>query len=252
VKIGFVADKSDVAQTALKTLISQYTATPEMEADILVVLGGDGFMLETMHRHMFRDVAFYGMNCGSIGFLLNAFKPDHLMQRLEEAKAVRLNPLTMEALNTKGYYTIAHAINEVSLFRETRQAAKIGIYVDGVKRLEELTCDGVLAATPAGSTAYNLSAHGPILPMGCGLIALTPISPFRPRRWKGALLPHASKITFEIHEADKRPVLAAADFTEMRDVVKVEVYTNHKISLKILFDSEYHLEERILNEQFMV
>ncbi len=250
-KISFVADNSDVAQTALKSLKKRYDSVPEKNADTLIVLGGDGFMLETMHKHMFDNVAFYGMNCGSIGFLLNKYQSEDLEIFLQKAKPVELHPLTMEAIDCEGNLTVSNAINEVSLFRETRQAAKIKVLVDGIARLDQLICDGILASTPAGSTAYNLSAHGPILPIESEITALTPISPFRPRRWKGALLPSSAKIVFEILENKKRPVLAAADFTEVRNVQKVSVYTNKKISLKILFDSEHNLEERILNEQFM-
>ncbi|MBI3452606.1 MAG: NAD kinase [Rhodospirillales bacterium] len=190
------------------------------------------------------------MHRGTVGFLLNEYRDDDLFARLAAAVRVTLHPLRMEAWTRDGKRSTALAINEASLLRQQRQAAKIRIAIDGILRLDELVCDGIMVATPAGSTAYNLSAHGPIVPLGAGLLALTPISAFRPRRWRGALLPHTAKVGFEILEADKRPVSATADAVEMRDVVRVEVCEDRAVSLHLLFDPEHNLEERILKEQF--
>jgi NAD+ kinase len=207
-------------------------------------------MLETLHRFTDRAVPIFGMNCGTVGFLMNRYNEEGLPERLASAHKERLHPLLMVAKTMGGKTVRAHAINEVSLLRQTRQAAKIGIRVDGVVRLVELICDGVLVATPAGSTAYNLSAGGQILPLGTGALALTPISAFRPRHWRGAILPHSAKVTFDIHEFEKRPASAVADFTEVRDVTEVQVREDRKITLNLLFDPEHNLEERILAEQF--
>lgn len=250
-RVAFVAAENDAAQRALDHLRRRYGKTLPDQADVIVALGGDGFMLETLHRHIDRHVPIYGMNRGTVGFLLNVYNDDSLLERLERAEAVRLHPLMMRAVTVSGESHEALAINEVSLLRETRQAAKIRIRVDDRLRLEELICDGVLVATPAGSTAYNLSAHGPIIPMGAGVLALTSISAFRPRRWRGALLSHKAKVAFEILESEKRPVSAVADYTEVRDVVQVEVHEDRSTSLDLLFDPEHNLEERILAEQFM-
>jgi NAD+ kinase len=248
--LAFVAAENETAQAALTSLRGRYpSATPET-ADVVVALGGDGFMLETLHRTLPRATPIYGMNCGSVGFLMNGYDETRLPERLAAAQPVTLHPLRMTAHTLDGEVREALAINEVSLLRETRQAAKIRILVDGVERLAELICDGILVATPAGSTAYNLSAHGPILPMGAALLALTPISAFRPRRWRGALLPHDATVTFEVLEEAKRPVSAVADFTEIRDVAKVEVREDRSLDLRLLFDPEHDLEERILAEQF--
>ncbi|PKU22313.1 NAD kinase [Telmatospirillum siberiense] len=250
-RVAFVAAENDAAQRALEHLRQRYgTATPD-QADVIVALGGDGFMLETLHRHIDRHVPIYGMNRGTVGFLLNVYSDDSLLDRLERAETVRLYPLVMRAVTVDGQTHEALAINEVSLLRETRQAAKIRIRIDGRVRLEELICDGVMVATPAGSTAYNLSAHGPIIPMGAGVLALTSISAFRPRRWRGALLSHKAKVSFEVLENEKRPISAVADYTEVRDVAQVEVYEDRSTSLDLLFDPEHNLEERILAEQFM-
>jgi NAD+ kinase len=250
-RVAFVASDNDAAQHALDHLSRRYGLVLPDQADVIVALGGDGFMLETLHRHIDRHVPIYGMNRGTVGFLLNVYSDDHLMERLERAETVRLHPLVMRAVTVDGQIHEALAINEVSLLRETRQAAKILIRVDGRVRLEELICDGVLVSTPAGSTAYNLSAHGPIVPMGAGVLALTSISAFRPRRWRGALLSHKAKVSFEILESEKRPVSAVADYTEVRDVVQVEVHEDRSTGLDLLFDPEHNLEERILAEQFM-
>ncbi|MGH6930669.1 MAG: NAD kinase [Dongiaceae bacterium] len=249
-RFAFVAAATEEAQAALRRLQKAYGTEDPEDADIVVALGGDGFMLETLHRFMSRGVPIFGMNCGTVGFLMNRYDEVELPERLANAHKERLHPLLMVAKTVQGKTLRAHAINEVSLLRETRQAAKIGIRVDGVARLQELICDGVLVATPAGSTAYNLSAHGPILPLGSAVLALTPISAFRPRHWRGAILPHSAQVTFEIREYDKRPTSAVADFTEVRDVAEVQVREDRRISLNLLFDPEHNLEERILAEQF--
>ena len=250
-KLHFVADKTDSAQTALKSLINMYSQEKWEDADIIVALGGDGFMLETLHKSINLNRTVYGMNCGSVGFLMNRYKTADLTSRINKAKNITLHPLEMRCVDIHGEETISLAINEVSLFRETRQAAKVRIYIDGTTRLDELVCDGVLLATPAGSTAYNLSAHGPIIPIGANLLALTPISAFRPRRWRGALLPDNAQVTLEVIEPDKRPVITAADFTEVRDTAKVDIKINKDVSIRLLFDKEHNLEERIVNEQFL-
>ena len=250
-RIAFAAADNDAAQRALERLTRRYGASDPDQADAIVALGGDGFMLETLHRHIDRQVPIYGMNRGTVGFLMNVYAEESLLQRLDRAETVRLHPLIMKAVTVDGKIHQALAINEVSLLRETRQAAKIRIGVDGRTRLEDLICDGVLVATPAGSTAYNLSAHGPIIPMGAGVLALTAISAFRPRRWRGALLSHKAVVSFEILGEGKRPVSAVADYTEVRDVKQVEVYEDRDVGLDLLFDPEHNLEERILAEQFM-
>ena len=250
-RIGFVAAETAQAQEAQAALAAYYGGVSPDQADVIVALGGDGFMLETLHHTFDRPIAIYGMNCGTVGFLMNEFDDKHLLERLAQAEEVRLHPLRMQSRSRDGHLTEALAINEVALFRESRQAAKIRIRIDGVVRLEELVCDGVLVATPAGSTAYNLSAHGPILPLGTPLLTLTPISAFRPRRWRGALLPRTVGVGFNVLENDKRPVSATADFTEIRDVVEVTVKEDRDCSLRLLFDPEHNLEERILKEQFI-
>lgn len=250
-KIAFVAAETAEAQRGLKALSARYDPVPLEQADFIVALGGDGLMLETLHANMGRGVSIYGMNCGTVGFLMNEYREEGLAERLAAATSVDLHPLRMIATGCDGVSQEALAINEVSLFRESRQAAKLRISVDGVVRLKELICDGVLVATPAGSTAYNLSAHGPIIPLGAGLLALTPISAFRPRRWRGALLPHKAVVTLEILEQDKRPVGAVADYTEVRDVAKVEIREDREVSLRLLSDAEHNLEERIIMEQFL-
>jgi len=249
--VAFVATDTEAAQSALAELARRYKPSPPETADIIVALGGDGFMLETLHRYLDRHVPIYGMHRGTVGFLMNEFRPDGLIERLARAQPVTLHPLEMNAHAKNGRCYTALAINEVSLLREARQAAKIRVSVDGIVRLDELMGDGVLVATPVGSTAYNLSAHGPIIPLAGGVLALTPITAFRPRRWRGALLPHGAKVAFEILEADKRPVSASADFTEIRDVVAVETRQNRDIAFTLLFDPEYNLDERVFKEQFL-
>ena len=250
VKVAFVATDSPEAQASLRRLVHIYGNTPAKQADVIVALGGDGFMLETLHRHMHDRVPIYGMNRGSVGFLMNEYREDDLYGRLARAEINRIHPLAMTAHTADGKHTEALAINEVSLFRQRHQAAKFRISIDGKERLEELICDGVLVATPAGSTAYNLSVNGPILPIDAPLLALTPISPFRPRRWRGALLPNSAHISIQVREAEKRPVSAVADHTEVRHVVRVEIEEARQIDLLMMFDPGHSLDERILAEQF--
>ncbi|MCW5731854.1 MAG: NAD kinase [Alphaproteobacteria bacterium] len=250
-KIAFLADRNEGASSALEELTARYGNVEPAEADAIVALGGDGFMLRTLHRHMTLEKPIYGMNKGTVGFLMNNFNPDGVPERLREAESVTLHPLRMKAVRESGTEQTALAINEVSLLRQSRQAAKVRIWIDGRVRVEELICDGVLVATPAGSTAYNLSAHGSILPLGSNVLALTPISAYRPRRWRGALLHREAAVKFEILDHYKRPVSATADLTEVRDVVEVEVNEAKDIALRLLFDKGHSLEERILNEQFI-
>lgn len=250
-KIAFLAAPTLEARRALVALQHRFGATQPHEADVIVPLGGDGFMLETLHAHLELGRPMYGMNLGTVGFLLNAYGPDGLEERIERAQRVQLYPLRMRACLPDGETVEAIGINEVSIYRETRQAAQLKIAIDGVTRLPELVCDGILVATPAGSTAYNLSAHGPIIPLGANLLALTPISPFRPRRWRGALLSSRSHFRIDTIDPDKRPVSAVADFTEVRDIVSVEIWEDRSLSFHLLFDPEHNLEERILKEQFI-
>lgn len=249
-KIAVVAADTDPAQQALAELTGLYPCVGPEQAEVIVPLGGDGFLLETLHRFRRLGAPIYGMHRGSVGFLMNAYRPDGLYERLAAAQPVVLHPLEMTAHDERGRQHSGIAFNEVSLLRETRQAAKLRVSVDGVVRLEELMADGVLVATPVGSTAYNLSAHGPIIPLGAGILALTPISAFRPRRWRGALLPHEARVEIEALETDKRPVSAVADFTEVRDVVSVSVKENRDIPMTLLFNHDSNLEERVLKEQF--
>lgn len=249
-KIAFVASETQEAVDALKTLSERYGNMAPENADVIVALGGDGLMLQTMHRHLTSRIPIYGMNRGSVGFLLNDYREDDLKERLELAEITVIHPLRMTAHDIEDETHEGLAINEVSLFRQIYQAAKLRITVDGTVRLSELICDGVLVSTPAGSTAYNLSAHGPILPITAPLLALTPICPFRPRRWRGALLPNEAKVTIDVLEPDKRPVSAVADHTEFRHVVSVEVREESEIDIFMMFDPGHTLAERILSEQF--
>ena len=249
-KIAFVASDMPEAVEAKERLIARYGDADPAEADAIVTLGGDGHMLQTLHRFMNDGIPIYGMNRGSVGFLMNDYSEDDLRARLAAAGVSRINPLSMIAYDRDGKAHKALAINEVSLFRERYQAAKLKILVDDTVRMEELICDGVLVCTPAGSTAYNLSAHGPILPINAPLLALTPISPFRPRRWRGALLPDRARVTVEVLEAAKRPVAAVADHDEVRSVRTVEISMDHSIAMHMLFDPDHSLDERILSEQF--
>ncbi len=250
-RLAILAAQNEAARAAQEALTARYGAADPDSADVVVALGGDGFMLETLHRFLRRGVPVYGMNRGSVGFLMNAWREDDLPARIAAAQSATLHPLRMRAFRN-GTAEEALAINEVSLLRESRQAAKVRILVDGKQRLEELICDGILVSTPAGSTAYNLSAHGPIVPLGANLLPLTPISAFRPRRWRGALLPADVEVVFEILEPDKRPVAAVADYTEVRDVRRVEVREARDVSLTLLFDPDHGLSERIIAEQFTV
>ena len=251
-KIAFIAADSAEAKEAEAALVARYGAVDWRTADILVVLGGDGTMLRVMHRVISEPKPIFGMHCGTVGFLMNRFDLDDLPQRLSKAKRSTIHPLLMVARDRNGREERALAFNEVSLLRQTAQAAKIGITIDSVERLPELICDGVIMATPAGSTAYNLSAHGPIVPLDARLLPLTPISAFRPRRWRGALLPSAARVVFEVLEAEKRPVSATADYTEVRDVRQVEVREDRSITMTMLFDPDRSLSERIIAEQFTV
>jgi NAD+ kinase len=251
-RLALVVSEAAAAETAAAELRARHHFVAVDAADVVIALGGDGFLLQTLHQGMSASAAkpVFGMNCGTVGFLMNEFDADDLVARVVAARAFVLHPLLMEVTTMRGETMAWPAINEVSLLRETRQTAKIEIAIDGQVRMEELICDGVMVATPAGSTAYNLSANGPILPLQSDLLALTPISPFRPRRWRGALLPEASVIEFRVLEADKRPVSAVADQTEVRDVASVRVTSERRISLELLFDPGYALDDRIVLEQF--
>jgi len=249
--IAIVASEAPAAQAALADLRARYTTVPPEQADVVVALGGDGFMLETLHKYRACGVPFYGMHRGSVGFLMNGYGPNALVERLGRAQSVAIHPLEMTATDHVGKVHNAIAINEVSLVRQGRQAAKLKISVDDTVRLDELMADGVLVATPVGSTAYNLSAHGPIIPLSAEVLALTPISAFRPRRWRGALLPHEARVRFDVLEIERRSVSAAADFTEIRDVASVSVREAGEITFNLLFDPEHNLEERVLKEQFL-
>ncbi len=249
-KIAFVASDSPEARSAEARLVKAYGSRDPKTADAIVALGGDGLMLQTLHRFMRDGIPIYGMNRGSVGFLMNEYREDNLPERIARAEIQAIHPLKMTAIDAQGRVHKALAINEVSIFRETHQAAKLRLSVDGHVRLAELVCDGVLVATPAGSTAYNLSAYGPILPITSPLLAVTPISAFRPRRWRGALLPNRAEITIEAMETDKRPVSAVADNLETRSVVRIEVAEAQEIELLMMFDPGHSLDERILSEQF--
>jgi NAD+ kinase len=237
------------AAEALAEMRARHDDAGPDKAEIIVALGGDGFMLQTLHSYVGKGKLIYGMNLGSVGFLMNEYRQDDLLSRLTAAERAVVHPLRMQAHTAKGM-TEALAFNEVSLLRETRQAAKIRITVDERPRISELICDGVLVSTPAGSTAYNLSAHGPILPIDAALLALTPISAFRPRRWRGAILPHRARVGFEILESRKRPVSAVADDFEVREVIRVDVAEDRAIAMTMLYDAGHNLDERILAEQF--
>ncbi len=245
-----MASRAPEAELALAALIRRYGESDPASADVIVPLGGDGFMLQTLHKFMTAGKPFYGMHRGTVGFLMNEFREDGLRERIAASEPTVIHPLVMRATDIEGRSHEYRAINEVSLFRQIYQAARLRILVDGKERLAELVADGVLVATPAGSTAYNLSAQGPIIPIGAPLLALTPISPFRPRRWRGALLPNTAHVVIEVLEAEKRPVAAVADHDEARDVLRVEVLSDTTISMRMLFDPGHSLEERILREQF--
>jgi len=251
-RIAFLASRAPEVQPLLAALIERYGNVAPNEADVIVPLGGDGFMLQTLHRHMDLGTPIYGMRAGSVGFLLNQPDVENLHARLAAAEATTFRPLEMIASTDGGGSVGAVAFNEVSLLRQTKQAAKIRVYLNGAVRMQELVCDGVLVSTPAGSTAYNLSAHGPILPLGSAVLAMTPISPFRPRRWRGAILRNDTEVRLEILDAWKRPVSATADSFEVRDVAEVTIRESTERTVTLLFDAEHNMEERILDEQFSV
>lgn len=249
--IHFTASPSGQAQSALRNMTGRYGQHELSTANVIVALGGDGFMLRTLHRLQTANLPIYGMKLGNVGFLMNRFHEENLLDRLAQANTVELVPLCMVATTEGGGETRALAINEVSLLRQMNQAAHVRVLVNGAVKVKELVCDGVLVSTTAGSTAYNLSAHGPILPLGTQALALTPISPFRPRRWRGAVLPSSVRIRFEVLDCYKRPVSATADAQEVRNVVSVDVFEEETIRLKLMFDPDHSLEDRILDEQFL-
>lgn len=249
-KIAVVASMSPQAQEALKDLTAKYSPVSVEKADAIIALGGDGLMLQTLHDHMELGLPIYGMNRGSVGFMMNEFCGEDLITRLNDAERTVVHPLRMHALTNDGVDHQALALNEVSMLRQTRQAAKLRISVDEKVRMNELICDGAMLATAMGSTAYNLSAHGPILPVNAGALALTPISAFRPRRWRGALLDHRAVVKLDVLEHEKRPVSAVADNFEVRDVASVEIHEDRDVSLTMLYDPGHSLDERILKEQF--
>ncbi|MEN8832891.1 MAG: NAD kinase [Pacificibacter sp.] len=251
VKIAFTASDAQVAQRAYERLTSQYPHVPVEQADVIVALGGDGFMLHTLHGTMHLDTPVYGMNCGTVGFLMNEFREENLPERLMASEEEVINPLKMVAQDGNGLMHNMLAINEVSLLRAGPQAAKLRVSVDGKVRMDELVCDGALVATPAGSTAYNYSARGPILPIGSDVLALTALAAFRPRRWRGALLPKGAKVRFDVLNRAKRPVMADADSRSVSDVEWVEITSDPSVQHRILFDQGHGLEERLLSEQFV-
>ena len=250
-KLAFLSSNHPGAREAIEACRERYGSVPPEQADVLVVLGGDGFMLHTLHEHMDLNLPVFGMRLGDVGFLMNRYEQDDLLERIASARTVELNPLTASIGTGDGQVHQAVAINEVSLLRQINQAAHLRILVNERERVPRLVADGALVATAAGSTAYNLSAHGPILPLGTEAIVLTPISPFRPRRWQGAILPASAVVRFEIMNPERRPVSATADYDEFRDVHWVEVHQNKRIRHRLLFDPEHSLEERIINEQFL-
>ena len=249
-RIAFVASPVPEARKALARLVRRYGNVPLSKADVVVALGGDGLMLRTLHRLMKSGKPIYGMHRGTIGFLMNDYDDRRLRERLAAAETTIIHPLIMRARDTRSRLHVHHAINEVSLFRQTYQVSRLAIFIDGKERLPELMADGVLVSTPAGSTAYNLSAQGPIIPINASLLALTPISPFRPRRWRGALLPDRAQVTIRVLDPERRPVAAVADHTEVRSVREVEIGMDYTISMQMLFDPGHSLDERILREQF--
>lgn len=250
-RIAFAASESPSAQTARAALIGRYGNVDLEVAEVVVALGGDGFMLETLHRTRSLSLPVYGMNRGTVGFLMNEYSESDLQRRLEQAEEAVINPLSMRATCLDGTVHNSLALNEVSVLRSGPQAAKLRITIDGRLRMEELVCDGALIATPAGSTAYNYSAHGPILPIGSDVLALTAIAPFRPRRWRGALLPRTARVQFDVLEAEKRPVMAEADSELVANVISVEIRSEPEIEHHILFDPGHGLEERLIQEQFV-
>lgn len=249
-RLAFAASDRPEAQEACERLAARYGDVGVEDAQVIVALGGDGFMLETLHDRLDSGQPIYGMNRGSVGFLMNEYAEDGLLERINAAERAVIHPLRMNASDSEGRHHAGLAINEVSLLRQTRQTAKLRISIDRKVRMAELSCDGALVSTPAGSTAYNLSAHGPIIPLDAKVLALTPISAFRPRRWRGALLSHNARVVFDVLEADKRPVSAVADNFEVRNVRRVEIAEDRTVALTMLFDAGRSLEERVLAEQF--
>ncbi len=251
-RFAFVASRAPEGQAALADMTARYGNHPPTESDVIVALGGDGFMLQTLHKLRAAAKPVFGMKTGTVGFLMNLYRAEDLADRIESAQPAKLHPLRMTATSESGHTAEHLAFNEVSLLRQTRQAAKLKVFLNDKERLEELVCDGALVSTPAGSTAYNLSAHGPILPLGSGVVALTHLAAFRPLRWRGAILRNDVRIKFEVQDHYKRPVSATADSHEVRDIVEVEIEEAHDITLTLLFDAEHSLEERILDEQFVL
>ncbi len=247
-RLDFTASERPEAQAACARLKAIYGSAAK--PDVVVALGGDGFLLQTVHRYLRDQIPIFGMNRGSVGFLLNDYAEDNLLERILKSESTLISPLSMRAVRRDGSVHEALAFNEVSLLRQTHQGAKLRIYIDGTVRLDELICDGALVATPAGSTAYNLSAHGPIIPLTAKALALTPISAFRPRRWRGAILPHSAQVRFEAIEVDKRPISATADTTEVRDVTAVDIREAEDLKATLLFDAGNGYDERVLTEQF--
>ena len=249
-KIAFLASETSKSQESLHELIKRYGQYDPLSADVMVVLGGDGFMLQCLHQYLHHDIPVFGLRRGTVGFLMNDFNDEDLVPRIKAAKDTVLHPLMMQATGVNGETTESLAINEVSLLRQTKQSAHIEIKVNGQSKIDNLVGDGVMVATPAGSTAYNLSAHGPVIPLGSDILALTPISPFRPRRWRGAIIPSHAQVTFEVKNHEKRPVSATADNTEVRDVKTVLISEAKHIKIHALYDAKHNLEDRIINEQF--
>jgi NAD+ kinase len=249
-RIAFAAAQTSEAQAELAALKARYGDTSIDDADVIVALGGDGFMLRTLHRHIARGLPVYGVKVGTVGFLMNPLQVDELPERLARAQSTLLHPLVADAVSESGTTSSALAFNEVSLLRQTKQIAHLRISLNGSVKLDELMCDGIIVSTPAGSTAYNFSAYGPILPLGSQLLAMTPLSPFRPRRWRGAIIPATTDIRIDILDPYKRPVSATADSNEMRDVVEVRVRESREQTMTLLFDPEHNLEQRVLDEQF--
>ena len=249
-RLAFVASETNVAQQARRKLVELYGDVPATDAEVIIALGGDGFMLRTLHAHRAIPVPVYGMKLGRVGFLMNKYRLDELAERIERSHTAQLFPLEMITTDADGQTHRALAFNEVSLLRQTNQAAHVEVKLNDIVKLTTLICDGILVSTPAGSTAYNLSAHGPILPLDANVLALTPISPFRPRRWRGAILPHRTLVSLRVLDPGKRPVSATADFLEVRNVRNVEVRQAREDGVRLLFDPEHNLEQRILDEQF--
>lgn len=249
-KIAFLASETQKSQDSLKALISRYGQHDPLSAEVMVVLGGDGFMLQCLHQYLHHDIPVFGLRRGTVGFLMNDFTDEDLLPRIKAAQETVLHPLMMKATGIDGDVSESLAINEVSLLRQTKQSAHIEIKVNGQTKIDNLVGDGVMVATPAGSTAYNLSAHGPVIPLGSDILAITPISPFRPRRWRGAIIPSHAEVIFEVMSHEKRPVSATADNTEVRDVKQVIISEAKHIKIHALYDAKHNLEDRIINEQF--